>query len=251
MRAREWMGMGVFISLVLVTVSILGGWFMWERVSWRLPTSVSPVTGSCGELQSRSGMGPGMVGTSGPVDLCLGDAIAEERVKGEKLSLEAVHTALESYFEIQSIEGLEVAEIMEFENHFYSIVREQQTGIGAMELLVDKWSGAVMPEMGPNVMWNTKYSMHQRGGMMGMRAASLQVITADEALAIAQVWLENNQPGMRVEDHAVPFYGYYTIHTMDDDGIVGMLSVHDSSGQVWYHTWHGAFIAVDDGEHTQ
>jgi hypothetical protein len=27
----------------------------------------------------------------------------------------------------------------------------------------------------------------------------------------------------------------------------GMLSVNASTGQVWYHSWHGRFIAREDG----
>ncbi|MBB1254829.1 hypothetical protein H3146_15910 [Streptomyces sp. OF3] len=32
------------------------------------------------------------------------------------------------------------------------------------------------------------------------------------------------------------------LHTLRGDRIVGMLSVHATSGDVWYHTWHGRFL---------
>jgi hypothetical protein len=33
-----------------------------------------------------------------------------------------------------------------------------------------------------------------------------------------------------------------------NDGIIdGMLSVHGSSGQVWFHSWHGDFIDMTEG----
>ena len=42
-------------------------------------------------------------------------------------------------------------------------------------------------------------------------------------------------------------YGYYTIHTVDKDGnILGMLSVNGFSGDVWYHSWHGVFIDMQE-----
>ena len=47
-----------------------------------------------------------------------------------------------------------------------------------------------------------------------------------------------------MEEHANPFYGYYTIHTLKDGQIEGMLSVHGTAGQVWYHIWHGRFIQM-------
>ena len=55
--------------------------------------------------------------------------------------------------------NLEVKDVMEFTNNYYAEVRESDTGIGAMELLIDKRSGRVFPEPGPNMMWNTKYGM--------------------------------------------------------------------------------------------
>ncbi len=42
---------------------------------------------------------------------------------------------------------------MEFERNFYAIVAEEDTGIGAMELLIDRVSGVVGPEPGPNILY--------------------------------------------------------------------------------------------------
>src|SRR3972149_9562574 len=57
---------------------------------------------------------------------------------------------------------LRIKEIMEFSNNFYIIVQEKSTGINAFELLVDRYTGRVMPEHGPNMMWNTNYGMMGR-----------------------------------------------------------------------------------------
>jgi hypothetical protein len=146
--------------------------------------------------------------------------------------------------------GLEVTEVMEFERNYYTIVAEEDTGVGAMELLVDKDSGAVGPEYGPNMMWNTKYGMH-RGGRMGMmggsgHATDEMTISSVEAEEIAQKWLDANLPG-RTAGEADEFYGYYTLHFLHDGQIEGMLSVHGSSGDIWYHSWHGDFVAMTDG----
>jgi hypothetical protein len=35
---------------------------------------------------------------------------------------------------------------------------------------------------------------------------------------------------------------------LEDGDIQGMLSVHSATGQVWYHTWHGGFIQMIEGE---
>jgi hypothetical protein len=41
----------------------------------------------------------------------------------------------------------------------------------------------------------------------------------------------------------VEFYGYFTFDAHRDGRPFGMLSVNAHTGQVWYHTWHGAFVA--------
>jgi len=42
------------------------------------------------------------------------------------------------------------------------------------------------------------------------------------------------------------FPGYYTLHITKDGQISGMLSVNAFTGQVWYHTWHGTFVASSE-----
>jgi hypothetical protein len=166
------------------------------------------------------------------------------------LTIEEAHEAVEEYLVAQGYPNLEVAEVMEFERNFYAIAREPDTGMGALELLVGRDSGAVGPEMGPNMMWNARYGMHSRGGMTG-GGRETNTISPDEALKVAQRWLDANRPGVAAEQHADPFYGYYTIHTLEGGDIEGMLSVHGTTGQVWYHTWHGPFIQMieEDAAH--
>jgi hypothetical protein len=47
---------------------------------------------------------------------------------------------------------------------------------------------------------------------------------------------------------AYSFYGYYTIHTLKDGEIEGMLSVHGTPDQAWYHDWHSAFVHMIEQE---
>ena len=169
---------------------------------------------------------------------------------GEILSLKEAETAVHGYVERLGYTGLNVTEVMEFERNFYAIVAENDTGIGAMEVLVDKDSGAVGPEYGPNMMWNAKYGMHRVGrmGMMGSYGSTTgeMTVSSAEAEKIAQQWLDANFPG-RTAGEADEFYGYYTLHFLGDGQVEGMLSVHGSSGDVWYHSWHGDFVAMTEG----
>jgi hypothetical protein len=188
------------------------------------------------------GRGPGMMrGGGGWFDDCATEWSDVTPSSGQ-IAIQEAESAVERYIENWDAD-LEVAEVMEFEENYYAIVQEHDSGIGAMELLVDKTTGIVGPEMGPNMMWNAKYGMHRRGGMMD-QSVGPNSISEEEAIEIAQRWLHENRLGVTSEGRADPFYGYYTIHTLLDGRIEGMLSVHGTTGQVWYHTWHGAFIQM-------
>ncbi len=173
--------------------------------------------------------------------------------QGKVTSLDEAKAAIERYLQSQGYTGLAVHEVMEFERNYYAIVSEQDTGIGAMELLVDKDTGVVRPEQGPNMMWNAKYGMMGGGGMMGRRGmmgrlgTGEMTLAATEAEEVGQRWLDANLPG-RTAGEADPFYGYYTLHFLKDGKIDGMLSVNGSTGDVWYHNWHGSFVQMIEEE---
>ncbi|MEM2911835.1 MAG: hypothetical protein QW146_04945 [Candidatus Bathyarchaeia archaeon] len=133
---------------------------------------------------------------------------------------------------------LRVKEIMEFSNHYYVIIQEENSGINAFELLVDKATGRVFLEPGPTMMWNTKY-----GHMRYSNPTAIMPVSSEQALRNAQGWLDAYFPGASVEE-AETFYGYYTIDFSRNNQIIGMLSVNGYSGEVWYHTWHGQFIRM-------
>lgn len=133
--------------------------------------------------------------------------------------------------------GLAVGEVMEFSNGFYAELVEP-SGDLATEVLVDARTGAVQIEYGPAMMWNTAYGMHSS------RSESVSVTTA-EAQVIADEWLAEHRAGERAgEPEAFP--GYFTLHTLEGDDVVGMLSVRASDGAVWFHAWHGDFIAMSE-----
>jgi hypothetical protein len=134
-----------------------------------------------------------------------------------------------------------IEEIMEFSNHFYVMVQERSTGINAFELLVDRFTGRISFEPGPNMMWNQKY------GHMGRipNPTPFMPIDAHEASQYAQRWLDQYSPGARVEE-ANAFYGYYTMDVSENGRIFGMMSVNGFSGDVWYHSWHGDFINMEE-----
>lgn len=132
---------------------------------------------------------------------------------------------------------LSVGEVMRFSNGFYAEL-DRSDGTHATEVLIDPVGGAVSVEPGPAMMWNSEYGMHA--------AAGATTVSASDARAIAQRWLDDQRPGLTAADPE-QFPGYVTLHTMRGENIVGMMSVNLRTGAVWYHTWHGTFVAMDEG----
>ena len=80
----------------------------------------------------------------------------------------------------------------------------------------------------------------------GDKSANDMPISEQESIELAQSYLDLRIQGTFAEDHAAQFYGYYTIHVLENDFIVGMLSVNGFTGEVWFHDWHGEFTELTD-----
>jgi hypothetical protein len=180
------------------------------------------------------------------------------------VTLDEAKATAQQYLVSLNNPGLAIKEVMEFQYNFYIIYYEKDTGRGAFEMLIWKQAppegmmsggmgmggmmggygavGVITPEPGPNMMWNSKYSPMNNGMMRGSnQASSAATVSSDKAAQLAQQYLDTNFNGAKVE-MGTQFYGYYTFDFTVNDKIVGMVSVNADSGQVWYHSWHGAFI---------
>ena len=164
--------------------------------------------------------------------------------QGKTLTLAQAQQRVQRYIAPFNNPHLSIDEVMEFEQNFYAIVKDKATGHGAFEVLVNKTTGAVFPEYGPAMVWNTQYGM--MSGMMGYQQfRGPMTVSPTRATQIAMYWLRQNQPGATTEA-SEQFPGYYTVHILKNNRVTGMLSVNGYSGQVWYHTWHGALIQMKD-----
>lgn len=164
---------------------------------------------------------------------------------GQPLTADQAAEEARQYLLALGDRDLELAELMQFSNHFYVEVEESGAGMHAFELLMNPYTGAVFPEPGPNMMWNTKYG-HM--GSWWVRLTEVMGVTPDQAREIAQRWMDVYMSGAAVDDEADAFYGYYTTHVLRGGQVVGMLSVEGHTGQVWYHRWHGDFIQMTELE---
>jgi hypothetical protein len=178
----------------------------------------------------------------------------------EALSLSEASEAVNTFLTNLNDSNLELGEVMIFDNHAYAQIIEKDSGIGALEVLVDPATKAVYPEMGPNMMWNLKYGMmagYGGYGMMGRfgynlpgQAAPGEVsaempVTSARAVEAAEAYLDAYvDSNLDADEHADPFYGYYTLHVNRAGETIGMLSVNGYTEQVFLHTWHGNLLEM-------
>lgn len=179
----------------------------------------------------------------------------------EPLTLAEATEAVNTYLANLGDDKPELGEVMVFDNHAYAQIIEKEIGIGAMEVLVDPSTKAIYPEMGPNMMWNLKYGMMAGFGGYGMmgrfgyntlpgrttpnEASAEMPVTPGEAVEAAQAYLDTYVgDNLTADEHADPFYGYYTLHVNRDGETIGMLSVNGYTRQVFLHTWHGNLLEM-------
>ncbi len=179
-------------------------------------------------------MGNGMMGGAGT---CIGYTGNGYDAQAAPLTIDKAKETAEQYLVSTGNTDLALSEVIEFGNNFYAGVKEKSTDMNAFELMVNKYTGKVFPEMGPNMMWNTKY------GQMIRNTQAQTTVTKEQAIENAQAYLEKTIPGTKVGD-VDSFYGYYTIEVTKNDKIYGMLSVNGNTGAIWYHTWHGNFVKI-------
>jgi hypothetical protein len=186
----------------------------------------------------QTGAQTGQNGWSG----CRGYAAYPTSTTGTQITINTAVGIAQNYAASLSNKDIAIDEVEEYTLNFYVLFKEKSTGIGAFEMIIDKYTGNIYPEMGPNMMWNTKYGM-MSGGMMGWTAgtAGPMTVTVEQAKAYAQQFLTANYPGTTVGG-VDAFYGYYHIDVESAGTTFGMLSVNGYTGQVWYHTWHGTYI---------
>lgn len=202
--------------------------------------------GGMGAMMDPEMMGSGMLGGMGTM---MGGPLA---ATARPLGIEdAARTAERA---VQSLGNPDLAfdEVHSFAYNFSVPVYEKSTGAFAFELVIDRFTGATMPEMGPTMVWNTKYGMMAGaaggmggvgpGGMPGGQPPTVDTpIARDQAVRLAQQFLDAFLPGT-MTGAVHDFYGYRTIHVERDGRVQGMISVNGSTGAVWYHTWHGDFL---------
>jgi hypothetical protein len=176
-----------------------------------------------------------MMGSMGSMGMA--DSMGMAWLPGDGVAVSSIQAARARVTTAAAPAGLRPGEVVWFDNGFYVELKDGG-GKPATEVIVDPRTGAVNTEPGPATMWNTRFGMHTRGVEAG-------TVDASKARTIATAWLAANQSGTTIGSiDAYP--GYFTIDLRRDGIVRGMMSVNSTTGAVWYHIWHGAFIAMED-----
>lgn len=163
----------------------------------------------------------------------------------DKLSVEEIEVKIEEYIAYYYGEDFSIGDIFEFDaTDYYVSIEETSTGRGAFELLVNPYTGDIRHEQGPNMMWNIKYGMMNNINGYAYNTPTTQEISLDEAVNLANEYLQGYQIAGTVSEEGHYFYGYYTLHIEKDDNVIGMLSINAYTGETWIHGWHDAVINV-------
>ena len=224
---------GLAAALVVAVAALAGS------VAYAAARAGTPGPIGHGGMMGGSGAvaGPGMMGSAGMMGA--GGMMGEVWLPGTRSPVASIPAARSRAASAASSAGLHPGEVIWFDNGFYVELKDAG-GDSATEVIVDPATGAVSTEPGPAMMWNTRYGVHHA-------VAGATTVDAAKAQQLASAWLAADLPG-RVAAPPDSYPGYYTMETTTADGTVnGMLSVNASTGQVWYHSWHGRFVAREDG----
>jgi len=230
------------VGSVAVAVGTLGGSFSGPaRIGGYGQSSRVGMMGGQGQgpgagMMGGQGQGPG-AGMMGGSMMGSAGGLGMTWLPGDGVAVSAIPAARARAAKAATPVRLHPGEVIWFGNGFYVELKDG-AGKPATEVIVDPRTGAVSTEPGPAMMWNTRFGMHSQGGEAGS-------VDATKARAIATSWLAANQADTTIGNiDAYP--GYFTIDLKRSGTVSGMMSVSSFTGAVWYHTWHGAFIAEED-----
>jgi hypothetical protein len=188
-------------------------------------------------------MGPGMMGGRGGYGGMMGPngGWQQSQPLDKPLTLETADDRVMEALEAWGYSDLELEEVVQYSWNFYALVKEKSTGKGALELLVDPRTGTVSLEPGPGMMWNTRYGRMYWGG-----PSAAGTVSADEAKRIAREWLIARGDATTWDFEVTEMPGYFTVHLEKGGRMEAMLGVNAFTGAVWYHTWHGTYVAAKE-----
>jgi hypothetical protein len=181
---------------------------------------------------SGSGFGYGMGGVGGMISGMMGNTIAYGylNVVNPVTTLDEARTTLQGFIDL-AYSNLRISEIREYGAVFKAELSDTN-GAKAFDLLVDKFTGAVSPEMGMSMMLNASYG---RGLYRTSSFGANFVLTPQQAADVAQKFVEKNALGYSLDTPEI-YPGYYKFHTTTATGFGMDIMVNGYNGGIWMNT---------------
>ena len=175
-------------------------------------------------------MGGGYDAKSLGVDLTNGEVTTSDQA-----------VAIAKAYTQKSNQDVVVAELHEFSNGYEIELKEGATGAKAYEVMVYKNGGQIITEIGPNIMWNTKYG-HMNWGNNGAVTVSEEQATKSAQEFVTKMGQEYSIG----KPELAP--GYYEFMVQKDGKDYAELDVNGYTGQVWFENWQGPIVKTIDAK---
>jgi hypothetical protein len=178
------------------------------------------------------GMGSGMAGAGGMVQRMMGNTLSY----GYLDVLNPIETPDEARAAVQAFingsnSSVQISQLWEY-GTVYKAELSDTKGAMAFDLIADKLTGAVMPEMGMSMMLNASYG---KGLYKTPTFRKTLTLTQAQAIGFAQAFINNNSLGYTLGTPEI-YPGYYKFHTTHA-GALGMdIMVNGYNGGVWMNT---------------
>jgi len=190
--------------------------------------------------QMGGGMGSGMVGAGGMVSGMMGNTMSHGYLDVFSPLTDSgdAEDAIQAFL-VSSNSNLKISELWEYETAYVAELSDVN-GAKAFDLIADKFTGAVTPEMGLSMMMNASYgrSLYKMSGFK----KNLN-LTPEEATTIAGDFVTDNLLGYTL---GLPetYPGYYKFHTtITGSTNPGMdIMVGGYNGGIWMNTLLGVPI---------
>ncbi|HEX9144721.1 MAG TPA: hypothetical protein VGA09_10650 [Candidatus Binatia bacterium] len=185
------------------------------------------------------GIGYGMAGAGGMASQMMGNTVSHGYLQtlNPITNAEQARAAIQSFID-ESGSSLEIAELWEY-GTVYMAELSDLNGAMAFDVIADKLTGAVGPEMGLSMMMNASYGKNiYKTAKFGKKLT----VSEDQATATAQDFVNTNGLGYKLgtpEDYP----GYYKFHTTDSHGFGLEIMVNGYNGAIWMNSLLGRPLA--------
>ncbi len=180
-------------------------------------------------------MGYGVAGAGGMIQGMMGNTLTEGYldVLNPLTSADQARAAIQAFI-TASNSSLQISDLWEY-GTVYKAELMDTTGAMAFDLVADKFTGVVMPEMGMSMMLNASYG---KGIYKTTSFGRTLKITPSQAMSNAQAFVDRNGLGYTL-DSPQTYPGYYKFHTTSN-GSPGLdIMVNGYNGEIWMNTMLG------------